>query len=429
MWHICLGFASIFLLIQNTHSCVKYVDRSASAAYQDYIEEQEKIRLEELEAEYYEENINEEYYYQEGEGEYEYEDCRVCEPEEYAQYEQEYYEDPAPRFFFQEIQGIFDTTRGLPCCESPIRQTDTTPEPTGPRLKNATRCGRKSYQRIIGGDVTTENEFPWQCALLRPDHSFYGCSAVLLSCDPVILVTAAHCFPEGADPSKVMVACGAHRIDRPDPSPEDRNEIRVNVSEIIIHEDFSWVRAHHPFLGDNDGHPVGIALFENDLAVLKLEDDSDLRCRRKKIWPACLPSMYESYYPNWYKTGLAGWGVTLNNGNLSNTLVKVNAPIVSDKTCQERVCHVSLGPISVQNCIIADNHICAGGMSGKGPCRGDSGGALLAQDRELLGWSAVGIVSYQPGIECGTENYVVFTEIRKYLSWIAAQYGLLPPRE
>ena len=44
--------------------------------------------------------------------------------------------------------------------------------------------------------------------------------------------------------------------------------------------------------------------------------------------------------------------------------------------------------------------------------QGDSGGALLAQDRELLGWSAVGIVSYQPGIECGTENYVVFTEIR-----------------
>lgn len=44
--------------------------------------------------------------------------------------------------------------------------------------------------------------------------------------------------------------------------------------------------------------------------------------------------------------------------------------------------------------------------------QGDSGGALMAQDRQLLGWSAVGIVSYQPGIECGTDNYVVFTEIR-----------------
>ena len=51
------------------------------------------------------------------------------------------------------------------------------------------------------------------------------------------------------------------------------------------------LRAHHPFLGDNDGHPVGISLFENDLAVLKLEDDSALNCRRKRIWPACLPSM------------------------------------------------------------------------------------------------------------------------------------------
>ena len=62
------------------------------------------------------------------------------------------------------------------------------------RLKNATRCGRKSYQRILGGAVTKENEFPWQCALLNSDGSFFGCSAVLLSCDPVILVTAAHCF-------------------------------------------------------------------------------------------------------------------------------------------------------------------------------------------------------------------------------------------
>ena len=44
--------------------------------------------------------------------------------------------------------------------------------------------------------------------------------------------------------------------------------------------------------------------------------------------------------------------------------------------------------------------------------QGDSGGALMAQDRQLLGWSAVGIVSYQPGIECGTDNYVVFTELR-----------------
>ena len=34
-----------------------------------------------------------------------------------------------------------------------------------------------------------------------------------------------------------------------------------------------------------------------------------------------------------------------------------------------QVCHVHLGPLKIQNCIIADSHICAGGIVGKGPCR------------------------------------------------------------
>ena len=59
--------------------------------------------------------------------------------------------------------------------------------------------------------------------------------------------------------------------------------------------------------------------------------------------------------------------------------------------------------------------------------QGDSGGALLAQDRDLAGWSAVGLVSYQPGRVCGTDQYVVYTELSKYLAWVADQYNLLPP--
>ena len=60
--------------------------------------------------------------------------------------------------------------------------------------------------------------------------------------------------------------------------------------------------------------------------------------------------------------------------------------------------------------------------------QGDSGGALLAQDRDLLGWSAVGIVSYQPGAECGTDNYVVFTEIRSE-SELGAELMRIPNSE
>ena len=36
--------------------------------------------------------------------------------------------------------------------------------------------------------------------------------------------------------------------------------------------------AHHPLLGDNQGHPVGLSLFENDIAVLKFENEEDMKC-------------------------------------------------------------------------------------------------------------------------------------------------------
>ena len=47
--------------------------------------------------------------------------------------------------------------------------------------------------RVIGGNVTQENEIPWQVAMLRKTDGWHGCGAALLSCDPLIVVTAAHC--------------------------------------------------------------------------------------------------------------------------------------------------------------------------------------------------------------------------------------------
>ena len=72
-------------------------------------------------------------------------------------------------------------------------------------------CGL-SNKRIIGGDEARENEFPWMCSILYSDDEvdqvfvklsspptfllfqFYTCGATLLGCDPVIIVSAAHCF-------------------------------------------------------------------------------------------------------------------------------------------------------------------------------------------------------------------------------------------
>ena len=47
-------------------------------------------------------------------------------------------------------------------------------------------------------------------------------------------------------------------------------------------------------------------------------------------------------------------------------------------------------------------------------------------------WAAVGLVSWRnaedsPGGGCSGDTYTVFTEISKYLGWIASEMGLLPP--
>jgi len=207
----------------------------------------------------------------------------------------------------------------------------------------------------------------------------------------------------------------------------------LNVSAVVRHQDFRWLTAHSPLLGENDGHPSGLGLFENDIAVIKVDEaeQDKLQCAKKEIWPACWPTEGLDYV-NWEKSGLAGWGQTHREGNVSKVLMKVDAPIVSDEYCELKVCQTKLGPIGIQNCVITSTKICAGGVPDQGPCRGDSGGALVVQDQAVSGWSAVGIVSYQPGNilewpRCGSDKFTVFTQINKYLGWIAAQFGMVKP--
>ena len=82
-------------------------------------------------------------------------------------------EPPTSRFGFPSFK---------PCCEGP---------PT--TLRNTTGCGQANV-RIVGGVEASENQIPWQCSIKNSDGSFYGCAASIISCDPVIIISAAHCF-------------------------------------------------------------------------------------------------------------------------------------------------------------------------------------------------------------------------------------------
>ena len=78
----------------------------------------------------------------------------------------------------------------------------------------------------------------------------------------------------------------------------------------------------------------------------------------------------------------AGWGRTNNNyfdkgdvdetGAFSSILLKVETPFIPIAECKRK--H------SVFNIITDDKQVCAGGLSGKDSCSGDSGGPLITYD-------------------------------------------------
>ena len=66
--------------------------------------------------------------------------------------------------------------------------------------------------------------------------------------------------------------------------------------------------------------------------------------------------------------------------------------------------------------------------------QGDSGGPLVAQDEAGQGWSLVGLTSWGlgPGVQgggCGNDRYTVFSEVGKYLDWIAENFNMKPPED
>eukprot|EP00090_Calanus_glacialis_P045313 TRINITY_DN8331_c0_g1_i3.p1 TRINITY_DN8331_c0_g1~~TRINITY_DN8331_c0_g1_i3.p1 ORF type:complete len:322 (+),score=117.11 TRINITY_DN8331_c0_g1_i3:77-1042(+) len=294
----------------------------------------------------------------------------------------------------------------------PIPTTTAKPTTIRKTLVNATNCGQQGGGRIVGGKQAAENEFPWHCGLLSKSGKFYGCSATLLSCDPVILVTAAHCFPK----LKVLgitvnlrkpetVACGKYEISDSGPAPMDENEQRLDISEVIIHPSYDS------------------KLFTNDIALIKVE--GKFNCKKRILYPACFPSKNQYSYTGWGATTVSGWGTQAEGGKIALKLQKAHLAPVSDQKCEEAMQKQEGAPP------IADSMMCAGDGEGEvDSCQGDSGGPLVTTVVEgrkrsrKSGWSLVGVVSW--GLGCARkETYGVYTEVSHFLQWIASNYDMV----
>ncbi|XP_050585834.1 trypsin-1-like [Bombus affinis] len=235
-------------------------------------------------------------------------------------------------------------------------------------------CGISNQEdRIVGGQPTTPNKYPWVARLVYEGR--FHCGASLVNNDYVL--TAAHCVRR-LKRSKIRVILG----DYDQHVNTDGKAIMRAVSAIIRHRNFDMNSYNH------------------DVALLKLRKSVKFS---KTVKPVCLPQKGSD--PAGKEGTVVGWGRTSEGGALAGQVHEVQVPILSLIQCRKMKYRANR---------ITENMICAGRGS-QDSCQGDSGGPLLVHEGDRL--EIVGIVSW--GVGCGRPGYPgVYTRVTRYLNWI-----------
>ncbi|XP_054847352.1 transmembrane protease serine 11C-like [Eublepharis macularius] len=245
-------------------------------------------------------------------------------------------------------------------------------------------CGAridKSGERISGGNIVEEGEWPWQASLQL--NGIHRCGATLIS--DTWLVTAAHCFRGAKDVSHWTTSFGA----RLKPAV-----VKRNIRRIIIHEHYA----------DN------VSSHEYDIAVAQISPPLQFTANVHRV---CLPEATQ-VFPDNTPCFVTGWGALKDDGPSVGELRETKVKIIGNEVCNRR---------EVYSGLISPGMLCAGYLQGgRDACQGDSGGPLVTPDSRDM-WYLVGIVSW--GDECAKPNKPgVYTRVTYYRDWIAAHTGV-----
>merc|ERR1712012_1008542 len=191
--------------------------------------------------------------------------------------------------------------------------------------------------RIVGGDIISISERPFQVGLEYSFFDFTFCGGSLIGSDKVL--TAAHC-------------CDGEAAD---------------VFKVTMHPDYSS------------------STVANDACVLSLaESVTDSNAGTVSLATSGSFSDGDMFE-------VSGWGTTSEGGDTSTSLRMVSVPYVDDATCDSA--YGSYGGI------VADVMLCAG-EAGKDSCQGDSGGPMTfnGQHVGIVSWGVGCARSGYPGV-------------------------------
>ncbi|XP_068623972.1 chymotrypsin-like elastase family member 2A [Battus philenor] len=266
-------------------------------------------------------------------------------------------------------------------------------------------CGRRQIEHtelIVNGADSKPGDWPWHTAIYRVNRNVikYICGGTLLS--EYYVLTAAHCTTvrgEAVLPETLNVVLGKYNIAGGDLEAQEKT-----VEEIIVHENYDPKK------------------LDNDIALLKLGTKVTFG---SYVQPACLwfPGAVEKL-PNRDIVGtVIGWGFDQNNA-LSSQLKQATMPLVSESNC------LKSNPVFYSK-VLTSRKFCAGHNNGTSACNGDSGGGFHVFVPDVTGdvspnatgaWYVYGIVSLSVSRRdmpvCDPTQYVVFTSVGAYRSWI-----------
>ncbi|XP_007981105.1 serine protease 30-like isoform X1 [Chlorocebus sabaeus] len=294
-------------------------------------------------------------------------------------------------------------------------------------------CGHsKEAGRIVGGQDTQEERWPWQVGLWLASVG-HICGGSLIH--PRWVLTAAHCFLRSEDPRLYRVKVGGLT-----PSLSEPHSTLVTVKRLLIHSSYRG------------------ATTSGDIALMELE----FPLQASQFSPVCLPGP-QTPLAIGSLCWVTGWGSTQGRA-LASVLQEVAVPLLDSNAC-ELMYHLGEPSLAGQR-LIQDDMICAGSVQGKkdscqglqrdqSPClapwpqqqilegtwgpgvslnadlmgpslslpQGDSGGPLVCPINDT--WVQAGIVSW--GFGCARPfRPGVYTQVLSYTDWI--QRTLAEPR-